>query len=80
MFFGAGVVQRALTFKHQLYPKRRLQGLFGAGLFLGGALLRVASGSPHGIFAPDDIGLAFNRPPLAKETPESSLQKGGFNS
>ena len=60
MFFGAGVIQRALAYKHQLYPQRRLQGLFGAGLFLGGALLRVASGAPTGIFAPDDIGLAFH--------------------
>ncbi len=78
MFFGAGVIQRALAFKHHLYPKRRLQGLFGAGLFLGGALLRVASGSPDGIFAPDDIGLAFNRPTLAKETPGEQLAKRRF--
>ncbi len=68
MFFGAGVIQRALAFKHRLYPKRRLQGLFGAGLFLGGALLRVASGSPTGIFAPDDIGLAFNHTGMATST------------
>ncbi len=78
MFFGAGVIQRALAFKHQLYPQRRLQGLFGAGLFLGGALLRVASGSPDGIFAPDDIGLAFNRPALAEETPGEQLAKKPF--
>lgn len=68
MFFGAGVIQRALAFKHRLYPERRLQGLFGAGLFLGGALLRVASGSPTGIFAPDDIGLAFNQTGMATST------------
>ena len=76
MFFGAGVIQRALTFKHQLYPKRRLQGLFGAGLFLGGALLRVASGSPTGIFAPDDIGLAFNHKGMA--TPTDRLETKPF--
>lgn len=68
MFFGAGVIQRALTFKHQLYPKRRLQGVFGAGLFLGGALLRVASGSHRGIFAPDEIGLTLNRKVMEKES------------
>lgn len=76
MFFGAGVIQRALAFKHQLYPKRRLQGLFGAGLFLGGALLRVASGSPTGIFAPDDIGLAFNHKGMA--TPPDRLETQPF--
>ena len=76
MFFGAGVIQRALAFKHQLYPKRRLQGLFGAGLFLGGALLRVASGSPTGIFAPDDIGLAFNHKGMA--TPSDRLETQPF--
>ena len=78
MFFGAGVIQRALAFKHQLYPERRLQGLFGAGLFLGGALLRVASGSPTGIFAPDDIGLAFNHKATAKETPTDRLETKPF--
>lgn len=78
MFFGAGVIQRALAFKHQLYPQRRLQGLFGAGLFLGGALLRVVSGSPTGIFTPDDIGLAFNHEVVAKETPIDQLEKKPF--
>ncbi len=76
MFFGAGVIQRALTFKHQLYPKRRLQGLFGAGLFLGGALLRVVSGSSTGIFTPDDISLAFNHKVM--ETPTDRLEKKPF--
>lgn len=60
LFFGAGVIHRALTFKHSVYPRRRLQGLFGAGLFLTGALLAVARGSRTGIFAPDDIGLVFD--------------------
>ncbi len=82
MFFGAGVIQRALTFKHQLYPKRRLQGLFGAGLFLGGALLQVARGSHSGVFAPDEIGLCTGgfqthpyRKPLEKATPVERLEK-----
>lgn len=78
MFFGAGVIQRALAFKHQLYPQRRLQGLFGAGLFLGGALLRVVSGSPTGIFTPDDIGLAFDHKAPAKETPTDRLETKPF--
>ncbi len=76
MFFGAGVIQRALAFKHHLYPKRRLQGLFGAGLFLGGALLRVASGSPTGIFAPDEVGLAFHHKGMA--TPTDRLETQPF--
>ena len=76
MFFGAGVIQRALAFKHQLYPERRLQGVFGAGLFLGGAILRVASGSPTGIFAPDDIGLAFHH--KATETLGDRLETQPF--
>ena len=78
MFFGAGVIQRALAFKHQLYPKRRLQGVFGAGLFLGGAILRVASGSHTGIFAPDDIGLASNHKTMTTETPTEQLEKHPF--
>ena len=82
MFFGAGMIQRALAFKHQLYPKRHLQGLFGAGLFLGGAFLRVASGSQRGIFAPDEIGLCTSgsetQPYLKameKETRRDQLEK-----
>ena len=60
MFFGVGVIQRALSYKHQLYPKRRLQGLFGAGLFLGAALLQVARGSEGKIFTPDQICLTLD--------------------
>lgn len=60
LFFGSGVIQRALAFKHGLYPRRRLQGLFGAGLFLAGAVLALARGPRTGIFGPDDIGLAFD--------------------
>ena len=78
MFFGAGVIQRALAFKHHLYPKRRLQGLFGAGLFLGGALLRVASGSPTGVFTPDEIGLAFHHTGMVKEIPTDRLETQPF--
>ncbi len=77
LFFGAGVIQRALALKHRLYPKRRLQGLFGAGLFLGGALLRVASGAPSGTFAPDDIGLAFDqraKEPFSEQLAPQPLQ------
>lgn len=60
LFFGSGVIQRALAFKHGLYPRRRLQGLFGAGLFLAGAVLAVARGPRTGMFEPDDIGLTFD--------------------
>jgi len=60
LFFGSGVIQRALAFKHGLYPRRRLQGLFGAGLFLAGAVLAVARGPRTGMFGPDDIGLTFD--------------------
>ena len=59
MFFGAGVIQRALAFKHQLYPQQHLQGLFGAGLFLGGMLLRIACGSQTGLLTPDEIGIGL---------------------
>lgn len=59
LFFGSGVIQRALAFKHGLYPRRRLQGLFGAGLFLAGAVLAAARGPRTGMFGPDDIGLTF---------------------
>ncbi len=60
MFFGAGVIQRALAFKHQLYPQQRLQGLFGAGLFLGGTLLRIACGAQTGLLTPDEIGIGLH--------------------
>mgnify|MGYP004045544509 CR=1 FL=1 len=59
MFFGAGVIQRAMAFKHQLYPQQHLQGQFGAGLFLGGMLLRLACGSQTGLLIPDEIGIGL---------------------
>ena len=57
MFFGLGVIQRALELKHQYYPKKRLQGLWGAGLFLAASLLRIGVGGRGGIFTPDEIGI-----------------------
>ncbi len=60
MFFGAGVIQRAIAFKHQLYPQQRLQGLFGAGLFLGGTLLRIICGAQTGLLTPDEIGIVLH--------------------
>ena len=60
MFFGAGVIQRAIAFKHQLYPQQHLQGPFGAGLFLGGMLLRIACGSQTGLLTPDEIGIGLH--------------------
>ncbi len=60
MFFGAGIIQRAIAFKHQLYPQQRLQGLFGAGLFLGGTLLRIVCGAQTGLLRPDEIGIRLH--------------------
>jgi len=65
MFFGSGVIQRALELKHQYYPRKRLQGLWGAGLFLAASLLRIGVGGSAGIFAPDEIGIYSDKRELA---------------
>lgn len=66
MCFGVGVFHRAIELKHQILPRRHLQGLPGAAAFLSIMLARAICGSTKGLLTPDHIALTLNaqsRPP-----------------
>ena len=52
-FFGAGLIHRAIDLTHQIFPKGRSQGSFGAGLVTLGLLLRAIAKRRDGVLIPD---------------------------
>jgi hypothetical protein len=57
MFFGAGMLHRAIELTHRVFPKGKSQGVLGAGLVTAGLCLRVAMRDTKGILTPDKIGI-----------------------
>jgi diacylglycerol kinase family enzyme len=57
MFFGAGVIHRAVTLTQRIFPKGKSQGVFGAGLVTASLLSRLAMRDNKGIVTPDKIGI-----------------------
>ena len=53
MFFGAGLIYRAIRLVHRVFPPGRSQGLFGASLGLGALVTRVMFRPSTGILTPD---------------------------
>jgi hypothetical protein len=52
MFFGAGLIYRAIRIVHRTFPPGR-QGLFGASIVTGALVLKVLLHPKQGILAPD---------------------------
>jgi diacylglycerol kinase (ATP) len=67
MCFGAGVIHRAVEFKHQLLPERHFQGLLGAGVFAGALITRAAFGSVSGLLTPDRMEIRLDGQPVVRE-------------
>jgi diacylglycerol kinase (ATP) len=57
MFFGAGVIHRAVQLTQRVFPNGKSQGVFGAGLVTAGLLSRLAMRDNKGIVTPDKIGI-----------------------
>jgi len=53
MFFGAGLIHRAIGVVHRVFPPGRSQGLFGASLVTGALLAKVLFRPTEGILTPD---------------------------
>lgn len=53
MFFGAGVIERAIRFVHRTFPEGRAQGVLGAGLVTGTLVARAVIGSAGDLLTPD---------------------------
>ena len=57
MFFGAGVIYRAIEFIHDKFPPGQARGVFGSTVVTGGLLGRVLLGHNQGIVASDKVQL-----------------------
>jgi diacylglycerol kinase (ATP) len=53
MFFGAGMIRRAIGLTHRLFPTGRNHGVFGPGLVTAGLAVRAAFQGKDGVLAPD---------------------------
>lgn len=53
MFFGAGMIHRAIALTHRLFPPGRDQGVFGPGVVTGALLLKTAFRAKEGVLTPD---------------------------
>ncbi len=53
MFFGAGMIPRAIDLVHDLFPAGRSQGVFGAGVVTASLIVKGLLRSRHGVLAPD---------------------------
>lgn len=57
MFFGAGMIHRAVEMTQRVFPQGKSQGVFGAGLVTAALCTRVAMSDTKGILTPDKIGI-----------------------
>lgn len=60
MFFGLGVIHRAIEVVHRAFPRGRSQGVFGAGVVTSGLVARAAFGRSDGILDPDKVQLRLD--------------------
>lgn len=66
MFFGLGVIHRAIQLNHQLFDNDRsakIQGAIGASIVTAGLLGRLAVGDTDGILSPDKVQVIIDGEP-----------------
>ena len=60
MFFGVGMIRRAITRTHGLFPSGRSQGVLGAGLVTLGLVAKAMLRPREGILEPDKIQIRLD--------------------
>lgn len=60
MFFGAGMIHRAIALTHRLFPPGRSQGVLGAGLVTASLVWKVATAPKEGVLAPDKLQILLD--------------------
>ncbi len=55
MFFGAGMIHRAIALTHRLFPPGRAQGVVGAGVVTGGLIAKACMQRADGVLVPDKL-------------------------
>lgn len=64
LFFGAGMLHRAIELTHRVFPTGRSQGVFGAGVVTATLAARAMSGRLGGVLTPDKMQIALDGEPL----------------
>jgi hypothetical protein len=64
MFFGAGMIQRAVSLVHRTFPPGQ-QGVFGAGLVTGALIAKVFTKPSEGILMPDKAAITVDERQLS---------------
>ncbi len=68
MFFGAGLIKRAIELNHRLFDqkgqRKSVEGVPGATLVTAGLLGRLVTGDKSGILAPDKIQIMLDGQPV----------------
>jgi len=67
MFFGAGMLHRAIQLAHKTVPEDRSHGLAGVGLVMATLVGRAAAGRHVGVLTPDKMQIALDHTPLEPE-------------
>jgi len=60
MFFGVGMIHRAIALTHSIFPQGRTQGSLGAGLVTGALIAKSALNPYDGILQPDKVDLSLD--------------------
>jgi hypothetical protein len=63
MFFGVGMIQRAVQLVHRVFPSGRSQGVFGAGLVTGALIAKTLFRPTGGILTPDKLQVLLDGKP-----------------
>jgi hypothetical protein len=66
MFFGAGMIHRAISLVHEIFPNGRSQGSFGAGLVTMGLVAKTSLHPRQGLLTPDKLEIRLNGEPVAR--------------
>jgi hypothetical protein len=60
MFFGAGMIHRAISLVHRLFPKGRSQGVLGASAVTASLIAKTAFRPNDGILMPDKVQILID--------------------
>lgn len=64
MFFGGGLLQRAIRLTHRIFPSGRSHGVLGPGIVTGTLLTRMFSRPTDGIATPDKAEIQIDGKPV----------------
>ena len=60
MFFGAGMIHRAIDLTHRVFPQGRSQGSFGAGVVTLSLIAKALARPREGVLAPDKVQMILD--------------------